>query len=85
MSDQLMVKSRLQYLIDQRNIARLQSGQKVQSMRQLSKESGIPASVLGGLAADNVKRVDFDTLDRLCRFFVCQPGDILAYSPTETE
>lgn len=83
MSDQLMVKSRLQILIDQRNIARLQTGQKVQSMRQLSKESGIPASVLGGLASDSVKRMDFETLDKLCRFFVCTPGDILVYTPDE--
>lgn len=83
MSDQLMVKSRLQILIDQRNIARLQTGQRAQSMRQLSKESGIPASVLGGLASDSVKRMDFETLDKLCRFFVCTPGDILVYTPDE--
>lgn len=84
MSDQLMIKSRLQSLIDQRNIARLQSGQKVQSMRQLAKESGIPASVIGGLASDTVERMDFRTLDRLCRFFACTPGDILSYEETST-
>lgn len=83
MSVQLMIKSRLQVLIDQRNIARLQTGQRVQSMRQLSRESGIPASVLGGLASGSVKRMDFETLNRLCRFFVCTPGDILIYTPDE--
>jgi len=81
MSGQAMIKSRLKVLIDQRSIARLQAGQKVQSMRQLSKESGIPASVLDGLASNRVKRMDFETLDRLCRFFACTPGDVLVYDP----
>jgi len=81
MSDQVMIKSQLQGLIAQRNIARLQAGQKVQSMRQLAEESGIPASVLDGLASNRVKRMDFRTLDRLCRFFACTPADILVYTP----
>lgn len=81
MSDTIMIKSRLQTLIDQRNIARLQAGQRVQSMRQLAKESGVPASVLGNLAEDKVKRMDFETLNKLCNFFNCTPNDILVFTP----
>lgn len=81
MSDAIMIRSRLKVLIDQRNIARLQAGQPVQSMRQLATDSGIPASVITGLMRNKVKRMDFETLDRLCRFFGVGPGDILEYIP----
>lgn len=79
----VMINSRLQRLITQRNIARLQSGQKAMSMRQLAEESNIPASVLDGLARNRVKRMDFKTLERLCYFFGCTPGDILEYIPPD--
>ena len=85
MSDTVMIKSRLQVLIDQHNIERLQSGQRVQSMRQLAKESGVPASVLSELAEDKVKRMDFKTLNRLCNFFRCTPNDILVHTPDASD
>jgi DNA-binding Xre family transcriptional regulator len=83
MSDAIMIRSRLKVLIDQRNIARLQAGQSVQSMRQLAIDSGVPASVLTGLVRNKVERMDFKTLDRLCRFLNCTSGDILEYVPDQ--
>lgn len=78
-SETPMVRSRLKVLLDQRNIARLQSGLSAQSMRQFARECGLPPSVITNLVANNVTRADFGTLDKLCRALDVTPGDILEY------
>ena len=34
------------------------------------------------LKSGKVKGIRFDTLDRICRFLDCQPGDILVHDPS---
>ena len=46
-------------------------------------ETGLSRSTLARLANDREERIAISTLDRLCAFFDCQPGDLLVYVPTE--
>ena len=82
MSDICMpVKSRLQMLILDRSKSRVESGGKPWSLRAVAKAAGVSPAVVGGLASGKAKRVDFESLSRLCSVLDCQPGDILVYSP----
>ena len=46
-------------------------------------ETGLSRSTLARLANDREERIAISTLDRLCAFFDCQPGDLLVHVPTE--
>jgi DNA-binding Xre family transcriptional regulator len=39
--------------------------------------------VISGLATNSQTRVDYKTMDRLCRFFKVQPGDLFEYVPDD--
>jgi len=45
-------------------------------------ETGLSRTTLARLANDREERIAISTLDRLCAFFDCQPGDLLIYVPT---
>nr|WP_174822151.1 helix-turn-helix transcriptional regulator [Paenibacillus sp. S25] len=49
----------------------------------LEKETGITRKTLAKLYNDEGKGIDYATLDALCTFFGCQPGDILEHVPDE--
>ena len=80
MSD-VMVKSRLKLLINERNSERIRAGQPELTIRQLAADSGVPPSVVSGLTSGRAQQVHFRTLDRLCKVLNCTPGDILGYTP----
>jgi putative transcriptional regulator len=84
MSD-TMVRSRLNLLIHQRNMVRMEAGQPKLTIRQLAVDAGVPTSVVSGLSSGRAKQVHFKTLDRLCKALDCTPGDILAYTPDEND
>lgn len=46
---------------------------------------GIAETNLSLLKSGKVKGVRFDTLAKLCRVLDCQPGDLLAFDPTEDD
>lgn len=50
------------------------------SYRTVSDEADIPVSVLSLYTGQNVKRFDGETLQKLCRYFGVQPGDLLVFS-----
>ena len=82
MAGQLMaVRSRLKLLIAERNIALMREGKPSLTQRTIAESTGLPLSVVSGLAANRVGRVDFKTLDKLCVFFNVQPGEILEHVP----
>lgn len=83
LSEQMTVKSRLKVLIASENLKRAQAGQELLSQQQIARETGLPPSVVNGLATNRAGRVDFKTLNKLCRYFKCQPGDLLVYEPDE--
>jgi putative transcriptional regulator len=49
----------------------------------LARAIGITEANLSLLKSGKVKGVRFETLDAICRYLDCQPGDILEYVPDE--
>lgn len=52
---------------------------KVKS-KDLAEHIGITEANLSLLKQGKVKGIRFDTLDRICDYLHCEPGDILKYS-----
>jgi len=55
---------------------------KVKS-KALAEYIGITEANLSLLKQGKVKGVRFDTLQRICEYLQCQPGDLLAWVPDE--
>lgn len=55
---------------------------KVRS-NELARAIGITQANLSLLKSDKVKGVRFSTLEAICKYLDCQPGDILEYQPDE--
>lgn len=53
---------------------------KVRS-NELARAVGITPSNLSLLKSGHVKGIRFETLDAICEFLQCQPGDILEHVP----
>jgi putative transcriptional regulator len=53
--------------------------------RDLAAAVGITEVNISLLKSGKVKGVRFDTLERICSVLQCQPGDLLAYEPTQSE
>ncbi len=72
-----MVKSKLKLLIAQREIA---TGEKM-TYESLAADVGLSKTTLNRLTEGKTDRVDFLTLDKLCRYFDCTIADLLEYVP----
>jgi putative transcriptional regulator len=81
MSIQPMVRSRLKTLIAERNLDRLREQQPRLTIRSISEASHVPISVIVKLNSNQAKRVDLETLNKLCTYFNCSLTDILEYTP----
>lgn len=53
--------------------------------RTISDETGISTTTLTLYMSQKGDRIDLNTLETLCKYFNCQPGDILIYSDTPPE
>ena len=53
---------------------------KVRS-KELAEHIGITEANLSLLKQGKVKGVRFDTIEKICFFLDCQPGDLLVYRP----
>jgi len=53
---------------------------KVRS-KELAEHVGITEANLSLLKQGKVKGVRFDTLEKICDYLRCQPGDLLRYEP----
>lgn len=51
----------------------------------LARAIGITESNLSLLKSGKVRGVRFSTLDAICRYLQCQPGDILEYQPEHSD
>lgn len=56
-------------------------GERRMSVAELQRQTGLSYVTLHSLYRDKSTRVDFETLDRICRVLGVQPGDILEYQP----
>ena len=68
-----MVKSRLHEIL----------GSKRMKVAVLERESGISYRTLHAMYHGKSTRVDYATLNALCRALDCQPGDLLEYVPDD--
>jgi putative transcriptional regulator len=57
---------------------------KVKS-KSLAEYVGITEANLSLLKQGKVKGVRFDTLERICEFLDCQPGDLLVFKAEESK
>lgn len=80
-----VVRSRLKALIFEKNTERVRRGKKPLTTRRIAELAGMSESTLTGLTANRLNGVQFSTLQALCRFFNCTPGDILEYLPEEVD
>ncbi len=51
--------------------------------KDLAEFVGITEANVSLLKQGKVKGVRFDTLERICQFLDCQPGDIMRYEPED--
>ncbi len=54
------------------------------NMQRLADKSGISYSTIVDLWYDRTRRLDKDTLSRLCQALNVTPGDVLKYEPENT-
>ncbi len=52
---------------------------------ELAQAIGITESNLSLLKSGKVKGMRFSTLDAICRYLECQPGDLLEHVPDEQQ
>lgn len=79
----MAVRSRLKIVLSEYNTARIREGLNAITVRDLAKKIELSPSVITGLTSNRAGRVDFKTLDKLCKELKCAPGDLLVYIPTE--
>ena len=56
-------------------------GEKRYTIVEVSRKTGLTTSTISNLYNDKIKRLDFDTLEKLCKLFNCQPNDLFEYIP----
>ncbi|MBK1866791.1 helix-turn-helix domain-containing protein [Aestuariivirga sp. YIM B02566] len=65
----MAIRVRLNVMLAERNV----------KSKDLAEYVGITEANLSLLKQGKVKGVRFDTLERICQFLNCQPGDLLRY------
>ena len=70
-----MIQCRLRELI----AAKARRERRRITYRNIAAETGIDKSTLSRLANDRADRVALSTIERLCAYFQCQPGDLFIY------
>ncbi|MEN3952871.1 helix-turn-helix transcriptional regulator [Iodidimonas sp. SYSU 1G8] len=71
----MTIRVRLAVMLAERNV----------KSKDLAEFVGITEANLSLLKQEKVKGVRFDTIDRICQFLNCQPGDLLRYEPEEDD
>lgn len=64
------------------NLSTIMGKRKV-NIQEVHEVTTLNRQTIANLYYEKVKRIDFDTLNKLCAMFSCQPGDILEYVPDE--
>lgn len=58
-------------------------GKKKWTQKQLSDETGIRPATISALYHEDIKRIEIDQINALCKAFDCNPGDIMTYIPDD--
>lgn len=58
------------------NLSTLMGANKM-SIQDVHEKTKLNRNTISNLYHEKVKRIDFDTIDKLCELFDCQVGDLL--------
>ena len=56
-------------------------GEKRCTITKLSQETKLSPSTISNIYNEKIKRIDFETLEKLCKIFNCNVQDIIEYIP----
>ena len=54
-------------------------GAKRYNIQDVYEKTGLARSTIANLYHDKTQRIDYDTLDKLCKLFECNIGDIIEF------
>ena len=60
-------------------------GQEKMTRKRLAELTGIRPNTIGDLYREDVKKIDIQTLNKLCKVFNCEIGELLEYVPDNDE
>lgn len=52
-------------------------GKHKMNIQQVHEKTKLNRNTISNLYHDKVKRIDYETIDRLCKLFNCEVGDLL--------
>ena len=58
-------------------------GKEKMTRKYLAELTGVRPNTIGDLYREEVKKIDIQTLDKICKVFECEIGDILEYIPED--
>ena len=58
-------------------------GRERKKIQDVVNETGLARNTVGNLYRDKATRIDYDTIDKLCRMFHIGVGELLEYVETE--
>ncbi len=76
-----MIRIKLRSLLDDKSFREQRRIQLI----EISEETGISRSTLTRIINSPGHGTNLETIDALCNFLECQPGDLLEYIPTSTD
>jgi putative transcriptional regulator len=80
-----MVQSRLKIVWTEHNLKLMREGKKPVSMREIARATGLSTGTISGLTTNRAAMVHFDTIDTLCKYFDCEPGDMFLFTRDDEE
>ena len=60
-------------------------GREKMTRKRLSELTGIRPNTIGDLYREDVKKIDLQTLDKICAVFNCSISDLIEYIPNNTQ
>ena len=75
----MTIQSQFKILLSQKET---KEGRKY-SYRNIEEITDVSKTTVGLWNNNKVRRFDANTLEAFCKFFDCQPGDLLVYIPEE--
>lgn len=60
-------------------------GKNKMTQKELSFKTKIRPGTVSAMYHETIKRLEIEQLNKLCKVFNCQPGDLLEYVPDEKE
>ncbi len=73
------IRCTLRVVIARENLRRSEAGEPELTQAQIARDTGLEEAQISRLVTGKQRMIGFDTLDKLCRYFKVQPGELLQY------